>query len=264
MYIVYKHTNKINKKSYIGITKNDNDPNQRWRNGFGYDYNKKFFTDIVKYGWDNFTHEILEKGLTESEALVKETFYIKKFNTVENGYNNAYGGNVLSEEGKKKLQQALTGIKRNKNSIEKQMNTKKIRYGSGRGVNYPGATNISLKVKCNETGDIFASIEEAKRWCGSSKVGECCRGNRAHAGKHPITNQQLSWSYADPDSKITITCEEPLKQKTKKLKIKCVETQKIYETATEASKDTGIAACNITRVCKGERKTAGNFHWVYI
>ena len=264
MYIVYKHTNKINKKSYIGITKNDNDPNQRWRNGFGYDYNKKFFTDIVKYGWDNFTHEILEKGLTESEALVKETFYIKKFNTVENGYNNAYGGNVLSEEGKKKLQQALTGIKRDKNSIEKQLATKKIRYGSGRGINYPGIANNSTKVKCNETGDIFASIEEAKRWCGSSKVGECCRGSRAHAGKHPVTNQQLSWSYANPDSKITITCEEPLKQKTKKLKIKCVETQKIYETATEASKDTGIAACNITRVCKGERKTAGNFHWSYI
>lgn len=262
MYIVYKHTNKVNKKSYIGITKNDNNPNQRWRNGMGYDYNKKFFTDIVKYGWDNFTHEILEKDLTEVEAIAKETFYIKKFDCVENGYNNAYGGNVLTEEGRKKLQQALTGIKRNKSSIEKQMATKKLRYGSGRGENYLGSG--SKKVKCNETGDIFASIEEAKRWCGSSKVGECCRGLRAHAGKHPITKQQLSWSYADPNSKVTINCGESLKEKVIKQKIKCVETQKIYENASEAARETGIAACNISRVCKGERKTAGNLHWIFI
>lgn len=185
MYIVYKHTNIFNKKSYIGITKYDTNPNYRWRNGLGYEYNKKFFADIVKYGWDNFNHEILETNLTELEAIAKERFYIKKFDCVKNGYNNAYGGNVLSEEGKRKLQQALTGIKRDKSSIEKQLITKKIRYGSGRGEKYLG--NTAKKVICNETGDVFASIEEAKRWCGSSKVGECCRGKRAHAGKHPIT-----------------------------------------------------------------------------
>ena len=65
-YVVYKHTNKINKKVYIGITKNGDDPNKRWRNGMGYSYNQKFFTDILKYGWDNFTHEILEKDLNET------------------------------------------------------------------------------------------------------------------------------------------------------------------------------------------------------
>lgn len=261
-YIVYKHTNKINKKVYIGITKNGDDPNKRWRNGMGYEPNKKFFADIVKFGWDNFTHEILERNLNEVDALAKERYYIKKYDCVENGYNNAYGGSVPSEEGRAAIKRALTGLKRDRASIEKQLATRKKRYGSGRGEHYLGSQ--AKKVKCNETGDIFASIQEANRWCGTSKVGDCCQGKRAHAGTHPITGQQLSWSYATSDSKITINCEELLKPKKSIQRVQCIETKKIYESASEASRDTGVAVCNILRVCKGERKSAGKLHWRFI
>ena len=260
-YVVYKHTNKINKKIYIGITKYGDNPNYRWKNGMGYQSNKKFFADIIKFGWDNFTHEILESNLDEVKALERERFYIQKFDCVNNGYNNAYGGNIPSEEGKKAIKEALTGLKRSRISIDKQMATKHKRYGSGRGEKFLG--NQAKKVKCNETGDIFASIQEANRWCRTTKVGECCLGKREHAGTHPITGQQLSWSYAHPNSKITINCEEDLKPKKTIKKVQCIETQKIYINATEAFKDTGISACNILRVCRGERKSAGKLHWKY-
>lgn len=260
-YVVYKHTNKINKKVYIGITKYGDNPNYRWKNGMGYQANKKFFSDIIKFGWDNFSHEILESNLNEVQALTKERFYIEKYDCVNNGYNNSYGGNVLSEAGRESIQKALTGLKRNRISIEKQMKTKHERYGSGRGKNFLGSQ--AKKVKCNETGDIFASIQEAIRWCGSSKVGECCLGKRKHAGIHPLTGQQLSWSYANANSKITISCEEQLKPKKTIKKIQCIETKKIYNNATEASKETGVACCNILRVCQGKRKSAGKLHWQY-
>lgn len=261
-YIVYKHTNLNNNKIYIGITKYGNNPNIRWRNGMGYETNKKFFEDILKYGWNNFNHEILEQNLTEIEAIQKERYYIKLYNSVETGYNNSSGGSIPSIEAAKAISNALTGIKRDKKSIEKQMRTKHERYGSGRGQNYFGSQ--AKKVKCNETGDVFATIEEAKRWCGSVKVGECCRGLRAHAGRHPITNQQLSWSFALPEDIVTIQCEEYLHPKKKIQQVQCVETGKIYSNASEASRDTGIATCNILRVCKGERKSAGKLHWIFI
>ncbi len=260
MYIVYKHTNTINQKNYIGITKYDNNPNYRWKNGRGYIQNEEFFADILKYGWDNFTHTILEKDLDELQALNKEAYYIEKYDAIKNGYNKSARGNIPSEEGIQALKKALTGIKRNTSSIEKQMNTKKRLYGNGRGLNYLGPTK---KVKCNETGDIFASIAEANRWSGTNKVGECCKGNRQHAGKHPQTKELLTWSFVDEDAEVSIECNEDIQERKEIQKVQCVETQKIYNNATEAQRDTGVSRCNILRVCKGERKSAGKLHWVY-
>lgn len=54
-WCVYMHTNNINGKRYIGISQN---PKRRWKNGNGYK-TQLFGKAINKYGWDNFTHEIL-------------------------------------------------------------------------------------------------------------------------------------------------------------------------------------------------------------
>lgn len=58
---VYKHTSSSG-KCYIGITHYE-DPNVRWQNGLGYQKYPFFIPAILKYGWDNFTHEILYENL---------------------------------------------------------------------------------------------------------------------------------------------------------------------------------------------------------
>jgi group I intron endonuclease len=54
-------------------------------------YNEKLQEDFNKYGMESFEFGVLEE--CESESLDElEQYYIKKYNTVESGYNNASGG----------------------------------------------------------------------------------------------------------------------------------------------------------------------------
>lgn len=46
--------------------------------------------------------------------------------------------------------------------------------------------------------------------------------------------------------------------------IRCIETQKVYETIREAAKDVGISRQNIQNALKGRQKTAGGYHWKYV
>ena len=113
MYTVYCHTNKLNNKRYVGITKQE--PKVRWQNGYGYRGNEYFFRAIQKYGWDNFDHEILYEGLEKEEAERIEIQLIKDWNLNDRkfGYNISHGGNCLgsvSEETKQKISKGHKGI----------------------------------------------------------------------------------------------------------------------------------------------------------
>lgn len=112
-YIVYKHTNKINGKVYIGITHYSN-PNKRWCGGHGYNHSILFNRAIVKYGWDSFTHEILYTGLSKEEACNLERSLIEEYKKRGISYNIAKGGEGVesfAEETKEKLRQYTPWIK---------------------------------------------------------------------------------------------------------------------------------------------------------
>ena len=85
---MYIHTNLLNHKKYVGITRTSE--KHRWSNGNGYSENEKFYNDIQKYGWnDGFSHEIIKENLTYKEARNYERYYISKYDTVASGYNKA-------------------------------------------------------------------------------------------------------------------------------------------------------------------------------
>lgn len=104
-FIVYKHTNKLNGKIYIGLTKNIK---RRWiGKGQAYSGSPLFFKALQKYGWENFEHEILFENLSEEEAKKKETELIIEYrsNQSKYGYNLTLGGecNIPNEEVKQKI-----------------------------------------------------------------------------------------------------------------------------------------------------------------
>lgn len=91
-WCVYKHTNKVNGKVYIGQTCQEVE--RRWGNGENYKPCTLFYRAIQKYGWDNFEHEVVQKELTLEEANNLEVNLIKEFkaNDPSFGYNLKTGG----------------------------------------------------------------------------------------------------------------------------------------------------------------------------
>ena len=98
MGIIYCYTNKINGKKYVGQTIN---PEQRYnahksnyQNPNHTEYNSLIHKAFRKYGFNNFTYEVLVKDIDDINVLNElEIYYIKKFNCqTPNGYNVEAGG----------------------------------------------------------------------------------------------------------------------------------------------------------------------------
>lgn len=108
----YKITNKINNKSYIGITI---DFDKRIKQHQNQKTNSLIHKAIVKYGKDNFDYQILDKDLSLDEAEALEIKMIRELNTLSpNGYNLAKGGMFGGTKSKISDEQ-IAYIKNNRN-----------------------------------------------------------------------------------------------------------------------------------------------------
>lgn len=87
--LIYKITNKVNNKSYIGQTRYTLE--FRWRQHLNSKDNCYFHKAIKKYGAENFNVEILEE-CDFKDLDSREIFYIAKYNTFKDGYNSTIGG----------------------------------------------------------------------------------------------------------------------------------------------------------------------------
>lgn len=93
---VYKITNLINNKGYIGIT---NNVTKRWSNEKTYPSDPKrrqvIQEAIHKYGKENFQFEILHRNVSVEQAVALEQNYINNVykTLVPDGYNVDEGGN---------------------------------------------------------------------------------------------------------------------------------------------------------------------------
>ena len=109
LYCVYKITNLLSGKCYIGKTKSN--PNRRWKDHVKVansknnknikQYVSSIHKAIAKYKVENFSFEILEYFQFEKEAYDKEVIYIKQFNSYYKGYNETLGGRAAKGTARK-------------------------------------------------------------------------------------------------------------------------------------------------------------------
>lgn len=132
--IIYKITNKINGKIYIGQTKNI--LGKRWSQhkdaAFKRNFNMPLHFAIKKYGSENFIIEEIAKANNVNDLNILEIELISKYNSTNpkigynicKGGNNRIDGNSWSEERKR---QASERIKGNKNPRYRIKHTKEFK-----------------------------------------------------------------------------------------------------------------------------------------
>ena len=224
-YKVYIHINKTNGKRYYGITKQE--PKKRWQNGKKYGNNDHFTNAINYYGWDNFDHIVIARGLTEEEAKWLEIELIRELDTTnrDKGYNITKGGEGTN--GYKHTEETRKNISKIHKGKTLSDETRKKLSEAMKGKNSP------MKGKTH-TEETRKNISEAMK--GKTLSEETRKKlSESHKGKN------------NPSAK----------------RIYCVELDMYFDTVTEASEYVGCHRSNISSVLIGNRKTCKGYHWLY-
>jgi len=163
-YIVYEHINKINNKRYIGITCQTLN-GRCGKNGQNYK-NKYFKNSILKYGWDNFYHNILFNDLFVDEAKQIEIELIEKYNTTNKkfGYNISSGGDTGN---------GLSGVNHPLYGVHKY-GEKAPNYGKKHSLEAKLAISNAHKKMIGELNPFYGKhhTEESKELIRQSKIGK--------------------------------------------------------------------------------------------
>lgn len=126
-FLIYKLSNKINDKIYIGQTKKT--LKERARNGYGYQGCRHLYFAIQKYGWENFYYTILAICFSEEQANIQEQYWIKYYDATnpEKGYNISAGGAIRNdnEETKNKISNSVKKLWENSEYKKRQSEANK-------------------------------------------------------------------------------------------------------------------------------------------
>lgn len=132
-------------------------------------------------------------------------------------------------------------------------------------------SNYRKKVICLTTNEIFDSISKANLYYSTSKVGECCNGNKKSAGKLN-DGTPLLWMYLSDYEKMSEQeikeyishCERKRPFNTRK--VICITTGIIFNSIAEAEQK--YNAKSISYCCSHKRNFAGKLNgvplqWMY-
>lgn len=193
IHTIYKSVNTKTGKVYIGF--DSNWPNRVSVHKSSYkkqDY--KFYRSIRKYGWDSFDWSVVYQSYDREHTLnVMEKYFIKEYDSYNNGYNSTLGGDgcfglILSAEARKKISdknkipkpQTSEHIEKRANSLRGRKNgpmceeTKRKISQSTKGISKPFSEQHKKNLKCHSNNSTKVSCPH----CG--KTGQLTNMKRWH------------------------------------------------------------------------------------
>ena len=226
MGCIYKRTNQINGKAYIGKSHVDVMERQKKHNrGQG---SRLLKQAIDKYGINNFTFEILHDGILDEFLDDFEREAIKRHNTVApNGYNLTWGGEggKISDEARQKHREAKIGennpMYRKSPSAETRRRISKALQGRKRPKEVCRRISEANRNRCNETRQKLSQALSGENNPMYGKTGK----KSPHYGKScpEETRHKISKSLRRPEYSEALNffrslpSEMPIKEKRKHL-----------------------------------------------
>lgn len=237
---IYKIVEKDTGKAYIGQTI---DFSQRMITHFKYGSKSLWIDRAIKaHGAENYTTEIVEECPPNIQDVrqwlnEKEQFYIKLFNTFENGFNQTPGGN--QDCGWQMIQHAVQ--------------------------QYSPDYQTPLQV--------FPSLAAASRDTNVSmqSIMECCRGFASNGHKH-ITAGKFGWLYYDDDDSEELLSRQALCSKNKiwlfpldLIESPILEKKTEWVKQSDACRELGFNTASFCEMLKHKRQFIkdkdGNKYW---
>ena len=197
--IIYKATNKINGKVYIGQTVRSL---QERMAEHARHTQTTFDRALKKYGLDAFDIEQIDSADSVDELNQKEIYWIEFYNcVVPNGYNMCEGGGNTKgfhhkEESKRKMAEIKSTSywgennpffgKTHSEEARQKMSAKRkgMAHLTPEAIQKVRASHYKAKVRNIDTGEVFDSVKEAALKYGlkDTHITRVCKGHRKRTG----------------------------------------------------------------------------------
>lgn len=285
-YYIYKATNKINGKSYIGKT---NNIGSRVRQHLTCKQKDSIFHEaIIDYGINSFVWEFIECVKSNEVAADLERKYIKEFNTlIPNGYNESRGeGGVSSSkpivaltiDGKflkryEYLREVLvdgydvSSVRRSLSSDYRLakghmfMHEDDYLKNGPKKYNKPKSTSRKKIVQCDLNGNFiskFDSVVEAADITGSTRttISANLTGRYKNANGFIFVYEKNF-----PIKDISIYKKKGKGIKVAQIDPKTNETLNVFDSIKQAGDSLGVSYKNIQKILRIPNRTAYGYKW---
>ena len=253
MGLIYKITNCVNGKSYIGKTSVTLEYRLKKHKESALIKDTKFYRAVRKYGWQNFKIEVLQDNILDSEIDERERYWISYYNTFKEGYNSTIGG----EGGRRSTDDEIISL------WESGYNITEI-------VELCHSTKDTVRSVLNKNNVDHSIIEERRILNRSNNYdknkvlelwnnGKTTREIREHfCGMGQGTLLKIL-------DELGITTEERASRKEKEVTQYSLDGNFIqsFKSVKEAHNMTGISYDGIRKAATGIQNTSGGFIWKY-